>query len=102
MVCNTVIKFVDLHEWNATFIAKERERKLAVMLLFNRFIGNKPLLLVKYTDLYCWNESIVRKYKKQRFEKMLKEFDFHWKWYMMYAYVLDIGDRILTKRYNNL
>ena len=98
MACNTVIKFVDLHEWNATFIAKECERKLAVVLLFNPFFRNKPLLLVKYTDLYWWNESIVReykKYKKQRFQKMLREFDFHYKWYMM-------CDKILTKTFNNL
>ena len=75
MACNTVIRFIDLHEWNATFIAKEREKKLATILLFDQLTTRKPLFILKYIDLHCWNESIVKEYrincKKKWFEKRI-------------------------------
>ena len=63
MACNTVIRFIDLHEWNATFIAKQHEKKLIAILLFDQLTASKPLLMIKYTDLYCWNDSIVKEYR---------------------------------------
>ena len=78
MACNSVLKFVDLYKWNDTFIAKECERKLPIILLFNQFSVNKSLLMVKYTDLYCWNKLIVTKHRTKCYKKHLNiEFQYN-------------------------
>ena len=50
-----MIEFVDLYDSN---------RKFLMILLSNRFNGNRLLSILKYTELYSWNDSIVKQYRQ--------------------------------------